>query len=114
MNLHDWIDELCDLLDLETEVDEGLLNDLAELTHDNVDKQAGPVTAYLLGYAAASRSAGPAEVERLAGEVQALAEGWDRPAEADDEGDGDEDDGDESDGPDLGLDGEDTDEEDDR
>lgn len=107
MNLHDWIDELCDLLDLETEVDEGLLNDLAELTHDNVDKQAGPVTAYLLGYAAASRSAGPAAVERLAGEVQSLAESWDRPAEAD------EDDGDDGDdGPDLGLDDEDTDEED--
>jgi hypothetical protein len=112
VNLHDWIDELCDLLDLETEVDEGLLNDLAGLTHDNVDKQAGPVTTYLLGYAAATRSAGPAAVERLAGEVQSLAEGWDRPAEPDDadEDDGDDgDDRDEPDGPDLGLDDEDAD-----
>ena len=28
MNLHDWIDELCDALDIETEVDEALVLDL--------------------------------------------------------------------------------------
>jgi hypothetical protein len=84
VNLHDWIDELCDVLDLETEVDEGLLNDLAELTHDNVDPHAGAVTAYLLGYAAAGRGAGPVEVEQLAAKAQVLAEGWDRPPGAPD------------------------------
>ena len=30
MNLHDWIDELCDVLDIEAEADEGLLADLAK------------------------------------------------------------------------------------
>lgn len=80
MNLHDWIDELCDVLDLETEVDEGLLGDLAELAHDKVDPHAGPVTAYLLGYAAGSRGAGPATLEKLAARAEALAEGWDRPS----------------------------------
>ncbi|MCW2813602.1 MAG: hypothetical protein JWN84_1057 [Nocardioides sp.] len=90
MNLHDWIDELCDVLDLETEVDEGLLNDLSELAHDNVDAQAGPVTAYLLGYAAGGRSAGPALVERLAAKAQELAEHWDRPADAPDPDDVDD------------------------
>lgn len=84
MNLHDWIDELCDVLDLETEVDEGLLNDLAELAHDNVDPHAGPVTAYLLGYAAGSRTAGPVTIERLAAKAQELAEEWDRPPGAPD------------------------------
>ncbi|MDO9456102.1 DUF6457 domain-containing protein [Nocardioides sp.] len=84
MNLHDWIDELCDVLDLETEVDEGLLTDLAELTHDKVDAHAGPVTAYLLGYAAGGRGAGPVTIERLAGKAQELAESWDRPADAPD------------------------------
>ncbi|WP_148616122.1 DUF6457 domain-containing protein [Nocardioides rubriscoriae] len=79
MNLHDWIDELCDVLDLDTEVDEGLLGDLARLSHDNVDAHAGPVTTYLLGYAAGIRSAGPAAVETLAARAQALAEQWDRP-----------------------------------
>ncbi|WP_134765717.1 DUF6457 domain-containing protein [Nocardioides sp. 1609] len=88
MNLHDWIDELCDVLDLETEVDEGLLNDLAELAHARVDHgiehYAGPVTTYLLGYAAGAGSASPATVEKLAARAQALAEGWDRPRDAPD------------------------------
>lgn len=92
MNLHDWIDELCDVLDLETEVDEGLVNDLAELATDNVDNAAGPVTSYLLGYAAGSAAAGPATIERLAARAQALAERWDKPVVAepetpDDDGD---------------------------
>lgn len=90
MNLHDWIDELCDVLDLETEVDEGLLNDLSELAHDKVDRHAGPVTAYLLGYAAGSRGAGPVTIEKLAARAQALAEGWDRPADAPDPDDVDD------------------------
>ena len=80
MNLHDWIDELSDVLDLETEVDEALLNDLAGLARDNVEHSAGPVTAYLLGYAAGSTTAGPAAVERLATKASELAESWDRPA----------------------------------
>ena len=90
MNLHDWIDELCDVLDLETEVDEGLLNDLSELAHDKVDVHAGPVTAYLLGYAAGARDAGPVDIEKLAAKAQALDESWDRPADAPDPDDVDD------------------------
>jgi len=84
VNLHDWIDELADVLDVEAEVDEGLLNDLVKLTGDNVERAAGPVTAYLLGVAAGEQGADPEEVERLAARAQALAEGWDRPADAPD------------------------------
>jgi hypothetical protein len=84
VNLHDWIDELSDVLDLETEVDEGLLADLVEVAHENVDQLAGPVTAYLVGFAAGARGAGPETVERLAARTQRLAESWDRPADADD------------------------------
>ena len=91
MNLHDWIDELCDVLDLETEVDEGLLNDLAELAHEQVDHGAGPVTAYLLGFAAGARDADPETVERLAARAQRLAENWDRPSDAPDPDDIDDD-----------------------
>ena len=87
MNLHDWIDELCDVLDLETEVDEGLLGDLAELARENVDHAAGPVTTYLLGYAAGTTGAGPATLERLAAKAQDLAEAWDRPPGAPDKDD---------------------------
>lgn len=87
MNLHDWIDELCDLLDVETEADESLLGDLAEVARDNVHQTAGPVTAFLLGVAAGARDAGPEAVERMAARVQALAEAWDRPAGAIDDDD---------------------------
>jgi len=82
VNLHDWIDELCDLLDVDSEADESLLGDLAEVAHDNVHPAAGPVTAFLLGFAAGARDAGPDKVERMAAKVQALAEAWDRPAGA--------------------------------
>jgi uncharacterized protein DUF6457 len=79
VNLHDWIDELCDALDIETEVDEGLILDLAKVAADNVIRPAAPITTYLLGWAAGNADADAEEVERLAAKAQALAEGWDRP-----------------------------------
>ena len=90
MNLHDWIDELCDVLDIEAEVDEGLLADMATLTKENVEPAAAPVTAYLLGVAA-GQNADPDTVEKLAARAQVLAEGWDRPAGAPDPVDIDDD-----------------------
>jgi phosphopantothenoylcysteine synthetase/decarboxylase len=91
VNLHDWIDELSDVLDLEdVEVDEGLLTDLTKLTAENVERKAAPVTAYLLGFAAATQDANPDAVERLAARAQVLAEGWDRPADAPDPDDVDD------------------------
>ncbi|WP_191277928.1 DUF6457 domain-containing protein [Nocardioides flavus (ex Wang et al. 2016)] len=82
MNLHDWIDELSDVLDVETEVDEGLVLDLARIAAQNVQKTAAPITAYLLGVAAGASDANPEAVERLAAKAQRLAESWDRPADA--------------------------------
>jgi hypothetical protein len=91
VNLHDWIDELSDVLDLEdVEVDEGLLGDLSKVAAHNVERLAAPVTAYLLGFAAAARDADPDEVEALAARAQLLAEGWDRPATAPDPDDVDD------------------------
>lgn len=84
VNLHDWIDELCDVLDIETEVDEALILDLARAAAHNVERPAAPITTYLLGFAAAQKNANPERIERLAAVAQALAEGWDRPAGAPD------------------------------
>ena len=84
MNLHDWIDEVCDVLDIDTEVDEGLVLDLARVAAHNVARPAAPITAYLLGYAAGSQDADPEAVEELAARAQGLAEAWDRPANAPD------------------------------
>ena len=89
VNLHDWIDELCDVLDIEAEADEGLLGDLAGIAEENVHPAAGPVTAFLLGFAAGDHGADPDRVERLAAKAQALAEAWDRPAGAADDEDDD-------------------------
>ena len=82
MNLHDWIDELCDTLDIETEVDEALILDLAKVAADNVVRMAAPITTYLVGYAAGNAAADEETVEKLAARAQALAEGWDRPSGA--------------------------------
>jgi hypothetical protein len=91
VNLHDWIDELSDVLDVETEVDEGLILDLARTAAQNVQKTAAPITAYLLGVAAGASDANPEAVERLAAKAQQLAESWDRPADAPDPDDIDDD-----------------------
>jgi hypothetical protein len=84
VNLHDWIDELSDVLDVDTEVDEALVLDVARLAAQQVQKTAAPVSAYLLGVAVGAADAGPDEIEALAARVQALAEAWDRPAGAQD------------------------------
>jgi hypothetical protein len=91
VNLHDWIDELSDVLDVETEVDEGLILDIARTAAQNVQKTAAPLTAYLLGVAAGARDADPETIERLAAKAQRLAESWDRPADAPDPDDIDDD-----------------------
>lgn len=84
MNLHDWIDEVSDVLDLDTELDEGLILDLARTAAHNVARPAAPVTTYLLGFAAGAADADPETIEALAAKVQRLADGWDRPANAPD------------------------------
>ena len=91
VNLHDWIDELADALDVETEVDEGLILDLARVAAQNVQKTAAPITSYLLGFAAGVGDLNPDGIERLAAKAQLLAESWDRPADAPDPDDIDDD-----------------------
>ena len=84
MNLHDWIDELSDVLDVDTEVDEALVLDLARVAAHSVERRAAPITTYLLGFAAGSQEVDPAAIEALAAKAQLLADGWDRPADAPD------------------------------
>jgi hypothetical protein len=82
VNLHDWIDEVSDALDVDTELDEALVLDLARVAAHSVARPAAPLTTYLLGFAAGARDADPEAVEQLAARVQTLADGWDRPAGA--------------------------------
>jgi len=79
VNLHDWIDELSDALDIDADIDEGLILDLAKVVANNVVRPAAPVSAYLLGVAVGRADASTEETERLAGIAQNLAERWSRP-----------------------------------
>lgn len=81
MNLHDWIDELCDVLDIEVEVDEALILDLAREAAHNVQRPAAPISTFLLGYAAARADGDPERVEALAGAAIDLATRWEKSAE---------------------------------
>lgn len=81
MNLHDWIDELCDELDIELEVDESLILDIARDAAHSVERKAAPISTYLLGYAAAQAGGDLEEVERLAALTSALAARWDKSAD---------------------------------
>jgi hypothetical protein len=76
VNLHDWIDELMDVLDIEVEMDEGLVLDVARQAAHRVQRPAAPISTFLLGYAAGVQEAGTEETEALAGRVLALAESW--------------------------------------
>ena len=78
VNLHDWIDELCDVLDIEVELDEALILDVARDAAHSVERKAAPISTFLLGYAAAGVGGDQAEMERLAGRVAALAARWDK------------------------------------
>ncbi len=78
MNLHDWIDELCDVLDVEVEVDEALILDLARDAAHLVERPAAPISTFLLGYAAAAFDGNPEQMERLAGLAMGLAQRWDK------------------------------------
>ena len=82
MNLHDWIDELCDALDVEIDLDEALVLDVAKEAADNVDRAAAPITAFLLGYAAARTKGDPDSVEELAAAAIDLAQRWDKSPDA--------------------------------
>jgi hypothetical protein len=76
VTLHDWIDELCDALDIEAEFDESLVLDLARDAAHKVERPAAPITTYLLGFAAAQHEAGAEGLERLAAAATQLAEKW--------------------------------------
>ena len=78
MNLHDWIDELCDALDLDLEFDESLVLDLAREAAHNVERPAAPISTFLLGYAAARAEGDPDELDRLASAAVDLARRWDK------------------------------------
>src|SRR3546814_6238638 len=91
MRISDWMSdvcssdlELCDVLDIETELDEALVLDLARAAAHNVVRPAAPLTTYLLGYAASVKGDSVEEIEQLAARAQTLADNWEKHAGAPD------------------------------
>ncbi len=74
--LDDWIAEAGAELGIDFEVDVPGLLDLARVVAHGVARPAAPLTAFLVGYAAAARGGGAEEVAAATARVTALAERW--------------------------------------
>ncbi|MGP3998554.1 DUF6457 domain-containing protein [Streptomyces sp. 8N706] len=74
--LDEWIAAVKDELGIESDVDTGLLLDLARDAAHGVARPAAPLTTFLVGYAAARADGSPAEVAAAARKAAALAERW--------------------------------------
>lgn len=66
MTLQDWSDLLCDELDIELDVDITQVLDLARDAAHAVERPAAPLTAFLVGYAAAARGGGADHIDTCA------------------------------------------------
>lgn len=74
--LDDWVTEATAELGIGLEVDIPELLDLARVVAHGVARPAAPLTAFLIGYAAAIRGGGPDEVTVASRQIAALAEQW--------------------------------------
>ncbi|MFE9422472.1 DUF6457 domain-containing protein [Kitasatospora sp. NPDC006697] len=82
--LDDWMAEAAAELGIEPAVDVKELLDLARVVAHGVARPAAPLTAFLIGWAAAARGGDAAAVTAAAERITALAERW-AAAEADPE-----------------------------
>jgi len=74
--LDDWIAEVSTELGIDLDVDVHGLLDLARVVAHGVARPAAPLTAFLVGYAAAQQGGGPAAVAAANARTAALAERW--------------------------------------
>lgn len=72
MNLQQWTDLVRDELDIEVAPDLRTILDLARDVAHTVERPAAPVTAFLVGYAAAARGGTPGDIEAVATAVRDL------------------------------------------
>ncbi|GAA2739574.1 hypothetical protein GCM10010440_02930 [Kitasatospora cinereorecta] len=86
--LDDWITEVSTELGIDLEVDVRGLLDLARVVAHGVDRPAAPLTAFLVGYAAAQAGGGPDAVAAAGARVAELADRWAARTEAEATGEG--------------------------
>lgn len=72
MNLQQWTDLVRDELDIEVEPDLRIILDLARDVAHGVERPAAPVSAFLVGYAAAARGGTTSDIEAVASAVRGL------------------------------------------
>lgn len=77
--LEDWIEAVKAELGIELDVDVAALLDMTKVAAHNVVRPAAPLTAFLVGYAAAQAGGGSAAVADALRKAEALAAAYERP-----------------------------------
>lgn len=77
MSLQDWSDTVCSALDIEPDFDLDAILDTARDVAHAVERPAAPLTAFLVGYAAARAGGSAADLDQVLDKVTALADDWD-------------------------------------
>jgi hypothetical protein len=76
MRLPEWTDHVRNDLGVTVEVDlKGLLDATRDIAHA-VERPAAPVTAFLIGYAAAQRGGSETDIAEVTARVLELVAGW--------------------------------------
>ncbi|MDH6143219.1 MULTISPECIES: DUF6457 domain-containing protein [Kitasatospora] len=81
--LDDWMAEAAAELGIELTADIRELLDMTRVVAHGVERPAAPLTAFLVGYAAAARGGGAEAVSAAARRMTALAERWAQDAASD-------------------------------
>jgi Domain of unknown function (DUF6457) len=76
MGLQDWMDELCEELKVDADIDMTALLDLARDAAHNVDRPAAPLTTFIVGYAAAMRGGTEKDIAACTETATNMAAEW--------------------------------------
>lgn len=72
--LEQWVEDAKAELGIDVDIDTDELLDMTKVVAHNVARPAAPLTAFLVGYAAAQAGGGPTQVAAASRKVTALAE----------------------------------------
>lgn len=76
MSLQEWTDHVRGELDIEVSPDlQALLDATRDIAH-GIERPAAPVTAFLIGYAAARRGGSTQDIDEVTQRVLGLVEQW--------------------------------------
>ena len=76
MSLQDWMDELCEELSVDADLDTSALLELASDAAHNVERPAAPLTTFVVGYAAAMRGGTEKDIVECTEAATNLAAEW--------------------------------------